>query len=70
MTFEQIEKALDAGKLEMMRPWGDYVRVRRREVTRVSGPYKRIEIFMENQVMACISTTAAKFNWNGYRVVK
>lgn len=69
MTFEQIEAALDAGKLEKMRPWGDFVRVRRREATRVSKLHRTIEIYMENKVEACISTAEQKLGWHGYRIV-
>lgn len=54
----------------MIRPWGDYVRVSRREATRVSPHGKTIEIFMENQVEANISSTAEKFKFHGYRIVK
>lgn len=65
ITFEQIERALDAGKLEMVRPWGDWVKVRRRGRTVKAGGYVRTEVFMENQVEACVSSYAAKFDYPG-----
>lgn len=60
VTFEQIEAALDARKLEMMRPWGDWVPVRRRGNTVRSGRANFIlPVFMEHDVEASISSHGA-----------
>lgn len=68
ITFDQIEAALKAGKVEMQRPWGDWVPVRRRGVTEWSGDYGRLPVFMENQVESTISTEGAKVGFHGVRI--
>lgn len=68
-TFEEIERALDAGKLEMMRPWGDWVPVRRRgSSAKQSATYTIIPVFMENEVEASITSDGAKLGFPDVRI--
>lgn len=76
MTFDEAERALDAGKLEMQRPWGDYVPVRRRYRTTLSGisgrsgtRWRMIEVWMEAEVVASISEAWDGIDQPGLRIV-
>lgn len=74
MTFAEIAAALDAGKLEMRRPHGDWILVRRRKPTRsgeggVARP-DRICVWMEGQVQACIHASEQRFGFSGIRIAK
>lgn len=68
ITFVQIVAALDAGKLEMQRPWGDWVPVRRRNKKhhRAKG---RLDVWMENQVEANIFATGEADGFPDVRIV-
>lgn len=68
LTFEAIEAALDAGKLEMIRPWGDWVKVRRRAPTANANGGRIIHVWMENQVEASVSTESAKVGFPDVRI--
>jgi hypothetical protein len=69
MTLAEIERALDAGKLQMMRPWGDWVTVRRRsDVTASHAGY--VPIYMENQVEACIAPSDERMGFPLLRIVR
>lgn len=73
MTFDQAMTALDAGKLEMMRPWGDWVRVRRRPSERL-GPasngtrWRMVDVWMEAEVVSLISEASDRFGQPYLRV--
>lgn len=68
-TFEEIEAALDAGKLEMIRPWGDWVRVRRMGRTINAGKHRRLNVYMEKEVEAYVSTESAAIGYPDVRIV-
>lgn len=65
MTLNDAERLLDSGKLQMRRPWGDYVPIRRRRATKMRGSGRAmiIPVFMEMEVKptsprrACGSTS-------------
>ena len=60
---------LDAGKLEMQRPWGDWVPVRRREANnKFSGKLTGIPVFMERQAESAITIGMANTGFIGVRV--
>lgn len=69
-TFADIERALDAGKLEMMRPWGDWVPVRRHGRTvQASRTIRHLEVWMENEVEALISSNEEQYGFPHCRIV-
>lgn len=57
-SLVEISRLVDAGKLEMRRPGGDYVPIRRRcaDRTHGRGNITAVEIFMEAQVEASITS--------------
>lgn len=70
LTREQIVAALDAGHLEMIRPQGDWVRVRRRRNI-VSSRERRagyLSVWMEGAVEAVISRADERDGFPGIRV--
>lgn len=63
MLIAEAEKLLDAGSLEMLRPWGDYVPMRRRGNTfkrGLAGP--GIPVFMEAEVSTNITSACLRFS--------
>jgi hypothetical protein len=69
LTFEKIEAALDAGKVQMKRPWGDWVPVTRRGSTKKHAARLRLlHVWMENDVEAAISTNGAKLGFPDVRI--
>lgn len=70
-TFEQIEAELDAGHLEMVRPWGDWVPVRRRAATiNGGGNYRIIPVYMEGFVEASITNASAQLGYPDVRIAE
>lgn len=74
LTFAEIEKALDAGKLEMVQPWGAWVIVRRRAKTKIhrngrGQEGRNIPVWMENEVEAFITTESAQLGYPDVRVI-
>lgn len=67
ITFSDIETALAIGKVEMKRPWGDWVPVRRRGRTINTQTEKRIPVYLEN-VEGAISTASAAFGYPDVRI--
>lgn len=55
MMMSIAEKYLDAGRLEMQRPWGDYVPIRRKSNTRRFATGYFIPVFMEAQIESNIT---------------
>jgi len=57
MTFNEAERALDAGTLEMMRPWKDWVAVRRKTRTYRywRNGWRYCDVHMEASVIGNIS---------------
>jgi len=72
MTFTEAERALDAGRLEMATPWGDWVLARRNGRTnkRAGRQHLSIEILMEAQVAARLSTAQDRLGQQYIRVRK
>lgn len=68
LTFSQIEAALAAGNLEMQRPWGDWVPVRRRAVNERAKDHILVPVYMENEVEGTISTNTAQWGFPGIRI--
>jgi hypothetical protein len=67
MNFAEAERALDAGTLEMQRPWGDWVPVRRAGSTKLQAkanykPWRYVEVWMEAEVISAISEAWDRFN--------
>lgn len=65
MTLEEANTLLDQGKLEMMRPQGDFVPVTRRgpsakAVRARGGHIISIPVYMENEVEAAITKSVLK----------
>lgn len=55
-TFEEIEKALDEGRLEVETPDGRWVRAHRRARTRtVFAGYRRIEMTIDGGVLFAVT---------------
>ena len=67
-TFDQIERALDAGELMMKCPCGDYVRARRRDHTAKTQSGRIIPVFMENQVEASIGRRDELAGFQGFKI--
>ncbi len=68
-TFDEIERAIDAGKAQMVRPWGDWVHIRRRARTVKAGSHRVIPVYMENEVEANISTDPARIGFPDVRII-
>ena len=70
MTFDDVEQAIDGGRCEMQRPWGDWVRVRRAGPSRHRGHgHVTIPLYMENDVEAFITTRQERHGFPGVRIV-
>lgn len=68
LTFLAVEAALDAGKLEMITPWGAWVRVRPRLLRDRKQSAPILHVFMENQVEATISPLGEKIGYPDLRI--
>lgn len=69
LTREQVISALDSGTLLMMRPWGDYVPVRRRRKTKRGGNRNAIvQLWMERAVEAAITQADEKFGFACFKI--
>lgn len=66
-TLAEAERALDAGSLMMMRPWGDYVYCRRRRKRPKGDP--RVQIYMEAFVEASFSTHDERLGFPTLKIV-
>lgn len=70
MTQEQVEAALDAGKVEIKRPQGDWVRARRHGPTIYVSPVNwRIPVRLENQVVGSITASDERYGFGFVRIV-
>lgn len=64
LTFSQVIHALDAGRLEMKRPQGDWVRCRRAAKTY----NRRVKAYMENMVETYIDQRLERFGYPDCRI--
>lgn len=66
-TFSQLDAALDHGEVQMIRPQGDWVTVRRAGRTK-QARYRYIPVIMENNVSTCISEASEGRGFPGVRI--
>lgn len=70
MTRSDVERALDAGKLEMQRPQGDWVPIRRRGRTIRTNHGWTVPVWMEAEVEANITQSDEACGFGFVRIVQ